>query len=78
MHMTSLSHFLKTSIYLLLMTEYQHIKFGLIWIKESKVTEWGGGGGKVENVLNRPSEIGLNSTKSCLAASFSRGKEILK
>ena len=44
------------------MTDYLHIKFGLIWIKETKVTE-----GRrspppppqVENVLNRPGEIGL-------------------
>ena len=50
--------FLKTSIYLFLMKDYHHIKFGLIWIKESKVT------GRipppqVENVLNCPGEIGL-------------------
>ena len=37
--------FLKTSIYLLLMTDYLHTKFGLIWIKETKVTEGGGGSG---------------------------------
>ena len=42
------------------MRDYHHIKFGLTWIKESKVTE--GGGIRpplVENVLNRPGEIGL-------------------
>ena len=43
------------------MMDYHHTKFGLIWIKESKVTE---GGGirlpQVENVLNRSGEIGLN------------------
>ena len=49
------SIFLKTSIYLLLMTDYNHTKFGLIWSKESKV----------ENVLNRPGEIGLRN-KSCV------------
>ena len=50
--------FLKTSIYFLLMTDYHHTKFGLIWMKGSKVTE-GGGGGLVENVLKLPGEIGL-------------------
>ena len=48
------------SILLLLIKGYQHTKFGLIWVKESKVTE---GGGRihpqVENVLNRQGEIGL-------------------
>ena len=34
--------FLKTSIYFLLMMDYHHTKFGLIWIKESKVKEGGG------------------------------------
>ena len=38
------------------MTDYLHTKFGLIWIKETKVTE---GPPQVENVLNRPGEIGL-------------------
>ena len=55
--------FLKTSIYLLLMTDYHHTKFGLIWSKESKVTEGGQNPPppppQVENVLNRPGEIGL-------------------
>ena len=51
--------FLKTSIYLLLMTDYHPTKFGLIWSKESKVTE-GARPPQVENVLNRPGEIGLN------------------
>ena len=42
------------------MRDYHHTKFGLIWVKESKVTE----GGRNpfppgENVLNRPGEIGL-------------------
>ena len=54
--------FLKKSIFLLLIREYQHTKFGLIWVKESKVTE---GGGihlpQVENVLNRPGEKGLKA-----------------
>ena len=64
MHMTSpfVQFFLKTLIYILLMKDYHHIKFGLIWIKESKVTEGEGGGFRphqVENVLNRPGEIGL-------------------
>ena len=57
-----LSNFLKMSIYLLLMTAYLHTKFGLIWIKETKVTEGGGRNlppPQVENVLNRPGEIGL-------------------
>ena len=39
---TFCSIFLKTSIFLLLIREYQHSKFGLIWVKESKVTERGG------------------------------------
>ena len=53
--------FLKTSIYLLLMTDYHHTKFGLIWSKESKVTKGGGihPPPQFENVLNRPGEIGL-------------------
>ena len=45
------------------MREYHHTKFGFIWIKESKVTEGGGGfrpDPQVEIVLNRPGEIGLN------------------
>ena len=45
------------------MTDYHVTKFSLIWRKESKVTEGGGGGRggiQVENVLNRPGEIGLN------------------
>ena len=46
------------------MTDYHHTKFGLIWSKESKVAEGEGGGAEstpsqVENVLNRPGEIGL-------------------
>ena len=41
--------------------EYHHTKFGLIWIKENKVTEGGRNPPpQVENVLNRPGEIGLN------------------
>ena len=66
MHMTSLfiQFFFKTSICIFLMRDYHQTKFGLIWIEESKVTEGGGGGGvesalHVENVLNRPGEIGL-------------------
>ena len=31
-----------------------------IWVKESKVTEGGGIPPQVENVLNRPGEIGLS------------------
>ena len=64
MHMTSLwrhllSIFLKMSIYLLLMIDYLHTKFGLIWIKETKVTEGGAESAppQVGNVLNRPGEI---------------------
>ena len=54
--------FLKTSIYFLLMTDYHHTKFGLIWMKGSKVTEGGGiRPPQVENVLKRPDEIGLSS-----------------
>ena len=54
---------LKTSIYFLHMMEYHHTKFGLIWIKGSKVTEGGGiRPPQVENVLNRPGEIGLNNS----------------
>ena len=30
---------LKTSIYFLLMTDFHHSKFGLIWIKKNKITE---------------------------------------
>ena len=42
------------------MTDYHHAKLGLIWSKESKVTEGGGiRPPQVENVLNRPGEIGL-------------------
>ena len=43
------------------MTDYPHTKFGLIWIKETKVTEGGGirPPPQVENVLNRPGEIRL-------------------
>ena len=37
-----LFNFLKTSIFLVLIRDYQHTKFGLIWVKESKVTEGGG------------------------------------
>ena len=65
MHMTSLwrhllFNFLKTSIFLLLIRDYQHTKFGLIWVKESKVMEGGRSAPlQVENVLNRPGEIGL-------------------
>ena len=43
------------------MTDYHHTKCGLIWSKESKVTEGGGiPPPQVENVLNRPGEIGLS------------------
>ena len=41
------------------MTDYLHTKFGLIWIKETKVTDGDGICPQVENVLNRPGEIGL-------------------
>ena len=48
------------------MTDYLHTKFGLIWIKETKVTEGQNGQNlpppQVENVLNRPGEIGLKMT----------------
>ena len=44
------------------MTDYHHTKFGLIWGKERKVTEGAESAPpQVENVLNRPGEIGLNS-----------------
>ena len=46
------------------MRDYHHTKFGLIWIKESKLLRGGGGRipppPQVENVLNRPGEIGLS------------------
>ena len=46
------------------MTDYLHIKFGLIWIKETKVTEGGGiRPPQVENVLNGPGEIGLKQKR---------------
>ena len=38
---TFCSMFLKTSIFLLFNRDYQHTKFGLIWVKESKVMERG-------------------------------------
>ena len=41
------------------MTDYHHTKFGLIWMKGSKVTE-GVRNPQVENVLKRPGEIGLS------------------
>ena len=51
------------------MRDYYHFKFGLIWIKESKVTEGEGGGGgfcsQVENVLSRQGE---NASRSLRAA----------
>ena len=55
--------FLKTSIFILLMKDYHHTKFGLIWIKESKVTARGEESAppQVENVLNRLGEIGLKA-----------------
>ena len=53
------SIFLKTSIFVLLIRDYQHTKFGLIWVKDRKVTEGGRFCPQVENVLNRPGEIGL-------------------
>ena len=61
---TFCSIFLKTSILLLLIRDYQHSKFGLIWVKESKVTEGGGGIRPLqfENILNRPGKIGLNDS----------------
>ena len=68
--------FLKTSIYFLLMTDYYHTEFGLIWGKESKIT--GGGGGirspQVENVLNRPGEIGLICPFELTSGSFLIGR----
>ena len=54
--------FLKTSICLLLMTDYQHTKFRLIWIKKNKLQRGGGiPPTQVENVLNRPGKIGLKA-----------------
>ena len=56
--------FLKTSIYLLLMTDYQLTKFRLIWIKKNKLRRGGRNPPpptQVENVLNRPAEIGLKA-----------------
>ena len=60
--------FLRTLIYFLLTRDYHHSKFGLIWIKESKVTEEGGGGAdsapqQIENVLNRLGDIELRLDK---------------
>ena len=50
------------------MTDYHHTKFGLIWSKESKVTEGGQNPPpQVENVLNRPGEIGLRISESVRA-----------
>ena len=47
------------------MTDYHHIKFGLIWMKGSKVTEGGAESApQVENVLKRPGEIGLREGQS--------------
>ena len=49
------------------MPDYLHTKFGLIWIKETKVTEGGGAESapfQVENVLNRPGEMGLTNSFS--------------
>ena len=37
-HVTFCLRFLKTSVYPLFMSDYYHTKFGLIWVKESKVT----------------------------------------
>ena len=48
-HMTSLwRHFcpifvFEKSIYILLMSDYHHTKFGVIWINEGKVMKGGGG-----------------------------------
>ena len=56
---TFCSIFVKTSIFLLLIRDYQHTKFGLIWVKEGKVTE-------VKNVLNRPGEIGLKDINNTM------------
>ena len=58
---TFCSIFLKTSILLLLIRDYQR----LIWVRESKVTEGGGRWNpppQVENILNRPGKIGLNDS----------------
>ena len=55
------SIFLKTSFFLLLTKDYQYTKFALIWVKENKVTGWGAESApQVENVSNRPGEIGLS------------------
>ena len=56
-----------------------HSKFGLIWMKESKVTRGGGGldpHPQVKNVLNCPGEIGLKIKKKILrdSTNFSFGE----
>ena len=79
MHITSLwrhllFNFLKTSIFLLLIRDYQHTKFGIIWVKESKVTEGGESAPQVENVLNRPGEIGLSNSINDTILKISEGQ----
>ena len=50
------------------MTDYLHTKFGLIWMKETKVTEGGADSAppQVDNVLNRQGEIGLRKKNAKL------------
>ena len=50
------------------MTDYHRGKFGSVWSKESKVTEGAESAPtpQVENVLNRPGEIGLNKASACV------------
>ena len=67
---SSFVQYFKTSIYFLHMMDYHHIKFGLIWMKESKVTRGEGQNPtlpQVENVLNRPGEIGLTLSRPCFS-----------
>ena len=57
--------------------DYRHTKFGLIWIKESKVKEGGNPPNQVENVLNRPCETGLKNQKKCLLG-FNHPNSVVK
>ena len=65
--MSLLSNFLKSSIYLFLLRDYHQTKFGLIWIKGSKLMEGRGRipspAHQVENVLNRPGNIELEAVQ---------------
>ena len=64
---SSFVQFFENVILFLLIRDYQHTKFGLIWVKESRVTEGGRSlpPPQVENVLNCPGEMGLMSAKFC-------------